>query len=108
MPRVPADVPPTTVPKSPVAEVASYGATSMWVDAERGVLLREGSRTTRLPLSPKLRDLDLGPGPDGRALAVYVRCASGCNAYTFDLRRRREARVPGTSLAHLPTVWGAT
>jgi hypothetical protein len=71
-------------------------------------------------------DVDLGPGPSGRLLAVYSRCATeprlerdgmpipgggrGCDIYRYDVGLEREARVPTAGRAEgsefLPSVWG--
>jgi hypothetical protein len=114
MPRVLADLPPTTtIPRAPVAEIASYGATTVWVDPARGVLARRDGRTTRLKLAPAgLKDLDVGPGADGRPVLVYARCSPSCNVFTYTLTPQREARVAAASQAgvseRLPTVWRGT
>lgn len=107
------DLPPTTIPTAPVAEIASYGSTSVWVDPARGVLARREGRTVVLKVSPKgLRDLDVGPAADGTPVAVYARCAGSCDVYAFSLQGGTERRVggaarPGVS-ERLPTVWKGT
>jgi hypothetical protein len=108
------DLPPTTIPTAPVAEIASYGSTSVWVDPARGVLARRDGRTVLLKVSPTgLRDLDVGPAADGTPVAVYARCPGSCDVYAFSLQRgARERRVaaaarPGAS-ERQPTVWQDT
>lgn len=73
-------------------------------------------------------DVDLGPGIDGRVLAVYSRCsqepemdrtsagphpawttARGCDLYQFDFREQRESLIEGPSTSAttevLPSIW---
>jgi hypothetical protein len=100
-------VSPSTVPQAPVTEIATYAGATVWVDGDR-VLLRQGGATTALDVAP-MRDLDLGPGPDGRPSAVYVRCAPSCNAYKMDLETRKETAIPVAAKAGIsertPTIW---
>ncbi len=108
---------PVAVPHAPVAEVASYGSATAWVDPVRGVVLRRGGEAPRvLGLSAQgLRDLDLGPDADGAPVAVYTRCRPSCDVYAFSLagdadgteRRVATASAPGVS-EHHPTVWRGT
>jgi hypothetical protein len=111
------DVPPARLPPTGASEIAQHGGHLTWQDtltAADGrkvpvVLDRAGGRTVALPLAP-VRDLDIGPGPDGSPTAVYVRCAPSCDIWRYDYARRSEQRVrsisaPGLS-EHLPTIWG--
>ncbi|WP_445152080.1 hypothetical protein [Baekduia sp. Peel2402] len=103
------DLPPSTLPTAPVAEIATYGSTTVWVDPVRGVLVRRGTTTTALTIAAKgLKDLDLGPVADGTPTAVYVRCAPGCKVYAFSLKAGATATVRPVAAAaggRLPTLW---
>lgn len=108
------DLPPPTTPPAPVAEIASLGATSAWIDPELGVVVRSGATAQTLSLSPKgLHDLDLGPAADGTPTLVYTRCAPSCDVYAYTLKpgateqRVAPAAKPGVS-EHLPTLWKGT
>jgi hypothetical protein len=110
------DLPPTTIPVKPVAEIASYGSTTVWVDPKLGVVVRRGGKASSLKVEAKgLEDLDLGPAADGTPTAVYTRCARGCDVYAFSLRPgagTKEVRVPGAAKPgvseHMPTLWKGT
>ena len=86
-------------------------------------------RTEAVPIAPRSVpfDVDLGPGTDGRVLAVYSRCrqepqmgrrsagptpvwatARECDLYRFDFRTRQEVALEGASTFStevLPTIW---
>jgi hypothetical protein len=110
------DLPPTTIPAKPVAEIASYGSTTVWVDPKLGVVVRRGSKASSLKIEAKgLEDLDLGPAADGSPTAVYTRCTPGCDVYAFSLKpgaTAKETRVPGATkpgvLEAMPTLWKGT
>jgi hypothetical protein len=110
-----ADVPPTRLPPSGTAEIAQYGGHLAWVDTLPDgapvVLDRAHGRTVALRIAPPVSDLDLGPGRDGRPVAVYARCARSCDVFRYDIARGREQRVAGASAPgvdeRLPSVWGS-
>lgn len=110
------DLPPTTIPVKPVAEIASYGSTTVWVDPKAGVVVRRGSKSSSLKLEAKgLKDLDLGPAADGTPTAVYTRCTPSCDVYAFSLKpgaAAKEGRVAGAAkpgvLERMPTLWKGT
>jgi hypothetical protein len=101
-------------------EVAAYGGKVVWtrgVDAglhqEYRLVESSPAGPRDLPVAPSLEpfQVDVGPGTDGKPVAVYVRCIDGsrCDVYTYDLTRRREARVDGISgpgcSATEPSIW---
>lgn len=54
--------------------------------------------------------LDLGPGPNGRPIAVYPRCRrESCDLYRYDFAKREERRLRGvssrTASESLPSIW---
>jgi hypothetical protein len=110
------DLPPTTLPAKPVAEIASYGSTTAWVDPEAGVVVRRTGKASSLKIEAKgLKDLDLGPAADGTPTAVYTRCTPNCDVYAFSLKPgagAEEARVPGAAKPgvseRMPTLWKGT
>jgi hypothetical protein len=89
-------------------------------DAGHGVyrlmLGSPGSVIEAVPVAPRAVafDVDLGPGPDGRVLAVYSRCRveprTGCDIFAYDPTTRVERRIAALSTASasefLPSVWG--
>lgn len=111
------EVPADRLPPPGTEEVAGYAAHLVWVDTVRDaagrpakvVLARTRGRTVRLPIDP-VRDLDLGPGPDGRVTAVYVRCRPSCDVWSYDLVTGVERRVRAVSVADVkeqhPSIWG--
>jgi hypothetical protein len=103
-------LPPTTLPTAPVAEIASYGSTSVWVDPKLGVVVRRGGKASSSALDPKgLKDLDLGPAADGTPTAVYRRCTPGCDVYAFSLKPgAKERRVASAAGGRAPTLWKGT
>lgn len=104
------DLPPTTIPTKPVAEIASYGSASVWVDPAQGVVVRRGGKASSLALEAKgLKDLDLGPAADGTPTAVYARCASACKVYAFALKPgAKERTVRAAAGGRRPTLWKGT
>lgn len=100
-------------------KLSAYGGVLVWSQYSPRtkrfrLMARRGGRTERLPVpsSPDPLDLDLGPGPDGRPVAVYSRCARGgfaCDVFRYSFARRAERRVESVSTAtsseRLPTVW---
>lgn len=107
------DLPPTTLPAKPVAEIATYGATSAWVDPKRAaVVVRRAGTAQALTLDPDdLHDLDLGPAADGAPTAVYVRCTPNCKVYAFSLKPgtgARETEVKAARGGRHPTLWKGT
>lgn len=110
------DLPPTTIPAKPVAEIASYGSTTVWVDPKAGVVVRRGGKASSLTITAKgLKDLDLGPAADGTPTAVYARCTPNCDVYAFSLRpgaAAKETRVASAAKAgvseRMPTLWKGT
>jgi hypothetical protein len=110
------DLPPTTLPTKPVAEIATYGATTAWVDPKRGVVVWRAGKASSLAIEAKgLEDLDLGPAADGTPTAVYTRCTPNCDVYAFSLKPgadAKEARVPAAAKPGVserrPTLWKGT
>jgi hypothetical protein len=106
------DLPPTTLPAKPVAEIASYGSTSAWVDPRFGVVVRRGGAAQTLKLEPEdLHDLDLGPAADGTPTAVYVRCTPNCKVYASSLKpgaAARETEVRAARGGRWPSLWKGT
>lgn len=119
------------------SKVASYGAVTAYseLDPASGryrLMYDTNSDGTAEPVPVAARsvpfDVDLGPGPDGRVLAVYSRCrteprmdrrsggaapvwttARGCNLYRYDFRRGEESELSGPSTGAttevLPSIW---
>jgi hypothetical protein len=62
-----------------------------------------------VPPSPTSFEADLGPGPRGGTVAVYVRCEPGCDVMLFDFATGRERPVRGAASPRYaesaPTVW---
>lgn len=127
-----------------VTSVSAYGNVVAWSD--RRVAGAQGSspgayhltalvagKVRRLPVAPRSVpfDVDLGPGEDGRVVAVYSRCARepelsesqdsvstpyppytrgrGCDLYRFDFATGKERKVSGASTDQasevLPSIW---
>lgn len=103
-----AAVSPQATPPKDTAQVAEDAGHLVWVDDAGRVLDRSGGQTAKLPISGRIRGLDVGTDARGRAVAVYVRCRPGCDVWRFDLTARTQARVPGAAAAvtgeSLPTV----
>ena len=104
-------VPPDRLPPPGTAEIAEYGSHVVWDDTLRDdtgkqvrvVLDHRNGRTTLLPIKPA-RELDIGPGPQGSPVAVYVRCRPGCRVWLYSFTSKRERPLfPGRR----PTVWGS-
>ncbi len=93
-------------------------------EAERFRLItRYGGRTSRVPIPGRKTafDVDLGPGPGGRTVAVYSRCRvepgpfprvarpRGCGLFLYDFERRRERRLRRVGVAgrseFRPSIW---
>lgn len=66
---------------------------------------------TRAPASTHPFRLDVGPGPDGKPVAVYPRCeaVAECDLYLYDFERRRQRHLKKLSTddasESLPTIW---
>lgn len=66
---------------------------------------------TSAPVSEHPFRLDVGPGPDGEAVAVYPRCSgdAACDLFLYDFATARERRLKGLSTKGasevLPSVW---
>jgi hypothetical protein len=112
-----------------VSAVVSHGSVQAWsryIDGEGYVLvLRRDGRTEVAPVRPRgvPFDVDLGPGPNGRVVAVYSRCrgepdrvygfptyytGTDCRLYRVDVASGRERRLSGGSYGrseYLPTIW---
>jgi hypothetical protein len=90
------------------------------------VALRGTTRTANVPSRGVPFDVDLGPGPDGRPLVVYSRCAAeaprgttipdytrgrGCDIYTYDPATDREQKELTASRSGtdevLPSIYGS-
>lgn len=118
--------------------VAAYRSTVAWSEydatSKRFRLVQQDGSAPPMRLGAPSRaipfDVDLGPGPAGRTVAVYSRCQTeraafvddpaflplweeerGCRLYVLDLLTGRERRVaqeratPGDS-DFLPSIWG--
>jgi hypothetical protein len=102
-----AAAPPPALPPANTVEIAQYGGHVMWVDTVRGekvVVDHTRGRTVTVPIAAPVRELDLGPGADGRPVAVFVRCRPGCDVWRYNLANGHETRV--VSNGRKPTVWG--
>lgn len=120
-------------------KVAAYGDRVLWSEfdapTKRFYLVEKVGAlpAQRLPLKPRIIqfDVDAGPGPSGRPMAVYSRCRSdqavgtpgdptylplwqtsrGCRIYRLDLITGQETRMSGERAAkgssdYLPTISG--
>jgi hypothetical protein len=107
-----------TVPASRTPQnaevIAGYGGHVTWVDTVAAadgrnvkvVLDRIGTTTRVLPIAA-MNSLDVGPGPEGQAVAVYDRCQPRCRLWRFDYATNRETRIrPSVGGLRFPTVWG--
>jgi len=105
------DLPPTTLPAQPVAEIASYGATTAWVDPQAGVVVRRGGTSSSLKLDPKgLRDLDGGQAVgEGSAAGFGGLTAAADGTFTWQRAFRNGCASP-QRVARRGTLrrWGVT
>jgi len=105
---------------SPTEHVSAFDGRVVWNTRVRGgyVLMTRHAGLTRRVAVPRRRlrgyDVDVGPGPAGRPVAVYSRCQSesqlrGCDLYLYDFARRRERRLAGPSrtdqILRFPSIW---
>jgi hypothetical protein len=116
--------------------IAAYNGRLLWSVRERAsgrwsLVTRAGGVIEPVPVAPRgvPFDADLGPGPDGRAVAVYSRCAQdppagsgfggplyhrgrGCDVYLYDFAAGAERRLAGASAPRAtefwPTIWRGT
>jgi len=117
-------------------KVAAYGDVVVWSERTSGggafrLVAHRGpdGEPTPLPVGERAVpfDVDLGPGPDGRPVAVYSRCARepralpatwpavapatgrGCDLFAYSFATRSERRVEGTNAPgaseFLPSIW---
>jgi hypothetical protein len=92
-------------------EVATYADVTVFVDPARGLLERRGGKTVVLRISRTVTvsGLDVGPDANGDPVAVYARCAPSCDIYLYDLKARRERRVPEAAKPGIserrPSIW---
>ncbi len=122
-----------TIAVEPFAsKLAAYGGVVAWshwdpTTREYRLMAHYRGRTELLRVAPRRVpfDVDLGPDPHGRAVAVYSRCRrerpvwmngagtpaglpSGCALYRYDFATKREGRIAGiagTGSFYLPTLW---
>lgn len=114
-----------------VSTYADTVVTSVFDQATNSYRLavRSGTGLTPLPVAPRSVpfDVDVGPGEDGRPVAVYSRCAQepvqpspttalpewptglGCDVVRFDFATGRESKLEGASTdessEYLPSMW---
>lgn len=91
---------------------SSFDATArVWhlVTSQGGEVVRTAAPSASHPFR-----LDVGPGPDGRPVAVYPRCTEQagipeCDLYLYDFDSERERKLRGVSTKaaseSLPSVW---
>jgi hypothetical protein len=115
--------------------LSAYGSGLLWsaLDPATGsyrlMYTETGTPPTALPVPQRSVpfDADLGPGPRGRFLAVYSRCAQepeynpldtggnppdyttgrGCDLYQYDLTRKVEKKLRNASSPRASEVWPA-
>lgn len=105
------DIHESSMPQEDVTVIASYGGTTAWVDTDSGsVAVRQRGVARALEIA-LVDDLDVGPGPTGKPVAVYSRCSPSCDVFYLDLTnpKAKEMKVdvaarPGVS-ERLPTIW---
>jgi hypothetical protein len=116
--------------------VAAFGGRLVWSVLDRAsgrfaLMTRFGGVTQAVPVPPRRVpfDVDLGPGSDGGAVAVYSRCdrepplgsgfaptlynrGRGCDLFLFDFATRAERRLTNASAPNasefFPTIWRDT
>lgn len=98
-----------------IASLEAYGPLVAWVERDSGawtVWTLARGKPARLSLPPLDRPfLDVGPGPDGRPVVVFERCAGRrCDVKAFDPIARRERTLvrnisPRPERIHDPMVW---
>jgi hypothetical protein len=103
-PAAPAD---TLVHADPTAEnVTAYGGVLMWSrrdsEGRHHLVQRAGAVASDSPVAPSRHpfDPDLGPGGNGRVVAVYERCRKRfqrCDLHRLDLATGRERRARGAA-----------
>ena len=91
-------------------------AWSEWV-TETGnyvLALREKGKVTYPNISKRANepfDVTLGPAEDGHTVALYSRCATaagtGCDAFKYDLRSKKETRIEQISSTTKDEAWPA-
>jgi hypothetical protein len=102
------------------ASMSAFDGRVVWNARARGgfvLMTYAGGRTRRVPIARRrLRayDVDLGPHPSGRTVAIYSRCRSerrqrDCDLYIYDFERAEERRLRGPSrgrqLLREPSIW---
>jgi hypothetical protein len=116
--------------------IAAFGGRLAWSALDRTtgrftLLTRFGGAIAPVPVPQRAVpfDVDLGPGPDGRTVAVYSRCAQepplgsgfaptlynrgrGCDLFLFDFATGAERRLANASAPNasefFPTIWRGT
>jgi hypothetical protein len=93
--------------------VETYGGVTAWsdYDAAEGswhVLVRRDGQISRtsVPAAGKSIEVAVGPGPAGRPVLAYLRCANKCRLVVSALNGSDPRAVPSTQGASHPTVWG--
>ena len=109
-----ADVVATVAAPSPLS---AYGGRLLWSEPDgRGafrLMSWQAGVASAVPVATRSEpfDADLGPGPDGRTVAVYSRCVrpGSCRLYSFDFSTGAERRIAGVSergaSETLPSIW---
>jgi len=117
--------------------VSAFGGVAAWSERDpasgmyRLIAAQAGRQPEPLPIAPRAVpfDVDVGPGANREPVLVYSRCrdepgygalagltfvpawarARGCDVYGYDLRRQKEAKLPGASdrrvSEYLPSRW---
>src|SRR5687767_975255 len=104
----------------PLAENAenltAYHGIQVWSQSEgyyNRLRIRRNGVVSDLPVKRSKAEFDpnIGPGPDGRPMVVYSRCAvvDRCDVYSYDLVKGVERRVPELARRDCeevaPSIW---
>jgi hypothetical protein len=98
--------------------LSSYGGVTAWSETTTGkyqLVLSEKGKISHPKVDERTGgpfDVTLGPAEDGHTVALYSRCrsedgTSGCDAYKYDLRSKKETRVEQISLTTRDEAWPA-
>ena len=93
--------------------VEAYRGVAVWSDYDptdrswHVVVRRDGAISTpAIPVASKAIEVDVGPGPSGLPMLVYVSCASTCRVVVSRVDGSASQTVPGSDGASHPTIWG--